>query len=456
MFLFTISLGSFVVYSATQNLENSIKLGLGAKATIITDFDRDKAHVSDYQPDLETLNVYTSLIQLFDDLGKLDYVSDMDYRLSNFTPDSYRVRLQSPDFVCTDDGQSICNTTIVKGVSTDNLLNLLDFNYEIVDGRMLTQEEIDLGLPFAVIDDSDFKFHFDGRPLAVGDSVNIYTNIGAYINKSSDNFGDDYLDISEFQVEVVGIIRTPEVKMGQDLFIPAKFFMKEKWEIDNIERALSDIEDSRMSRQLGVVDKNIFYLESVDYTHVFKEEVESIFDQYNISAIRPKIITSSDEYNAISGPIENMKKLGSIMVNGSVLASGLILSLVLYLVIKDRRKETGIYLAMGESTSKIIALQFTEILIITILAFSISLVTSRMVAETLSNNMIKGQRNFIKETIDETASSDKQEALLDEYRVDIEGKVYILMFALAMGILTVSIIPMAIDIVKTNPKKILL
>ena len=47
--------------------------------------------------------------------------------------------------------------------------------------------------------------------------------IGAYINKSSDNFGDDYLDISEFQVEVVGIIRTPEVKTGKDLFIPAKF-----------------------------------------------------------------------------------------------------------------------------------------------------------------------------------------------------------------------------------------
>lgn len=211
-----------------------------------------------------------------------------------------------------------------------------------------------------------------------------------------------------------------------------------------------------MSRQLGVVDKNIFYLESVDYTHVFKEKVESIFDQYNISAIRPKIITSSDEYNAISGPIENMKKLGSIMVNGSVLASGLILSLVLYLVIKDRRKETGIYLAMGESTSKIIALQFTEILIITFLVFSISLVTSRMVAETLSDNMIKGQRNFIMETIDESASSDKQEALLDEYGADIEGKVYLLMFGLAMGILTVSIIPMAIDIVKTNPKKILM
>ena len=123
--------------------------------------------------------------------------------------------------------------------------------------------------------------------------------IGAYINKSSDNFGDDYLDISVFQVEVVGIIRTPEVKTAKDLFIPAKFFMKEKWEIDNKERVLSDIEDSRMSRQLGVVDKNIFYLESVDYTHVFKEKVESIFDQYNISAIRPKIITSSDEYNVL-------------------------------------------------------------------------------------------------------------------------------------------------------------
>lgn len=82
------------------------------------------------------------------------------------------------------------------------------------------------------------------------------------------------------------------------------------------------------------------------------------------------------------------------MVQGSLLATTLIVSLILILVIRDRRKEIGIYLAMGESSFKVIALQFTEILVITSIAFCLSLLTSKILAERLAESMLSGQRKF--------------------------------------------------------------
>lgn len=144
-------------------------------------------------------------------------------------------------------------------------------------------------------------------------------------------------------------------------------------EIDAKEKSLSKIGESNMSWQSNLVDRNIFYLDSVDSIDEFKTQVESIFETDDFSSIDARVVTSADEFNSIGGPIVNMKKVGSIMVQGSLLATTLIVSLILILVIRDRRKEIGIYLAMGESSFKVIALQFTEILVITSIAFCLSL-----------------------------------------------------------------------------------
>lgn len=70
--------------------------------------------------------------------------------------------------------------------------------------------------------------------------------------------------------------------------------------------------------------------------------------------------------------------------------------------------------------------------------------------------MLSGQRKFIEETMDDAGSHDLQTDVLDEYVIVIDSEVYVDMFALVLGILCISIVPMAIDIIKTNPKKILM
>lgn len=200
----------------------------------------------------------------------------------------------------------------------------------------------------------------------------------------------------------------------------------------------------------------MFYLDSVDSIDEFKTQVESMFETDDFSSIDARVVTSADEFNSIGGPIVNMKKVGSIIVQGSLLATTLIVSLILILVIRDRRKEIGIYLAMGESSFKVIALQFTAILVITSIAFCLSLLTSKILAERLAESMLSGQRKFIEETMDDAGSHDLQTDVLDEYVIVIDSAVYVDMFALVLGILCISIVPMAIDIIKTNPKKILM
>ena len=70
--------------------------------------------------------------------------------------------------------------------------------------------------------------------------------------------------------------------------------------------------------------------------------------------------------------------------------------------------------------------------------------------------MLSGQRKFIEETMDDAGAHDLQTDVLDEYVIVIDSEVYVVMFALVLGILCISIAPMAIDIIRTNPKKILM
>lgn len=93
---------------------------------------------------------------------------------------------------------------------------------------------------------------------------------------------------------------------------------------------------------------------------------------------------------------------------------------------------------------------------ITSIAFCLSLLTSKILAERLAESMLSGQRKFIEETMDDAGSHDLQTDVLDEYVIVIDSEVYVDMFALVLGILCISIVPMAIDIIKTNPKKILM
>ena len=72
-----------------------------------------------------------------------------------------------------------------------------------------------------------------------------------------------------------------------------------------------------------------------------------------------------------------------------VLVSVIILSLVLTMWGRSRIHETGIFLSLGIAKSKIIGQYLTEVLIIAIVAFGLSYLTSNVVAKQLAGGLLQ-------------------------------------------------------------------
>lgn len=246
VFLLTFALGSYTVQSATYKLEGSIKLRLGSRASIRSQLDLDEVYASGYERDLKTIGIYTSLINIFDEVATLPEVLDVDYRLINANSWALEVELLSSVHSC--EGyfmENRCNSVQVTGVSSENTLEYDNRNYLLDSGRMLTKEEIDAGAPLAVLDNSTVHFKPDGKAIEVCDIIKISTPVGSYI--VGDNYVFNQEDVHEFEVEVVGLLRSADLFANQPMFISSKLNMEAIFEIDAKEKSLSKIGESNMS-----------------------------------------------------------------------------------------------------------------------------------------------------------------------------------------------------------------
>ena len=110
-----------------------------------------------------------------------------------------------------------CNSVQVTGISSENTLEYDNRNYLLDSGRMLTKEEIDAGASLAVLDNSTVHFKPDGKAIEVCDIIKISTPIGSYI--VGDNYVFNQEDVHEFEVEVVGLLRSADLFANQPMFI---------------------------------------------------------------------------------------------------------------------------------------------------------------------------------------------------------------------------------------------
>lgn len=178
--------------------------------------------------------------------------------------------------------------------------------------------------------------------------------------------------------------------------------------------------------------------------------------------------TNTDSFQAIAGSVEQMSNMsGSILL----LAAGAtitVLTLVVMLFLRDRKQELGIYLSLGEAKSKITGQIMLEVLIVTVLAISLSVFTGNLMADRLSDSMVQDELSLSEELKQLNASSSEyidfggfaaridQEVLIENYQIGFSAS-YFLWFYL-VGLITIGlagIIP-TMYILHLSPKKILM
>lgn len=176
-----------------------------------------------------------------------------------------------------------------------------------------------------------------------------------------------------------------------------------------------------------------------------------------------KINKSSDIFLALTQSFETMDKFVNMILIGSIVISGVILSLILTFWIQGRIHETGILLSIGVSKFKIIAQYIVELLIISVLAFSLSYFSGQLISQNIGDSLMQKAAN---ETVQDLKygggmqlGNDPESKMLTHTSKDIEVKItpkeIIYVWIIGSGIVIASVAISSASIIRLKPKEIL-
>ena len=117
-----------------------------------------------------------------------------------------------------------------------------------------------------------------------------------------------------------------------------------------------------------------------------------ISDVKNILSIdwRAYAVTADNSaYMEAAAPLEKLQTLVSTMILVITLVSAVILALILTMWGRTRIHETGVFLSLGIRKTKIIGQYLLEVLMIAVIAFSLSYFMSNAVADQLANELLQ-------------------------------------------------------------------
>lgn len=176
-----------------------------------------------------------------------------------------------------------------------------------------------------------------------------------------------------------------------------------------------------------------------------------------------RISKSGDIFLALSKSFETMDKIVSMILIGSIIIGGAVLSLVLTFWIQGRIHETGILLSIGVSKFKIIGQYIAELLIISVLAFSLSYFSGKLISQNIGESLMQKAANEtvqdIKNGVGMPLGNDPESKMFTHTSKDIDVRItpkdMIYVWAVGSGIIIASVVISSASIIRLRPKQIL-
>lgn len=323
-----------------------------------------------------------------------------------------------------------------------------DGSIKITSGKTFTDEDIKNGNNVILISEQVAS----KNKLNVGDKI----KLGSQVNICSVDS-----TIVEEEYEIIGIFET-KTKYEKDT--DGNLITIESDYVDTIympNDAIKNIHDkvvSEVKKQeiddydpFSIVTK--YQLNSIDELEEFKSE--------NLSNL-PKGYVFEDNSESVSSvivPMNNMKDLSNIIVYASILASIIIIGLISILFCKERKKEMGIYLALGEKKMNIALQLLIETLLVSVIAITISIFTGNILAKNVSNKMLQNQITEQNAKIENNYNSYdliSDEQIMDNYTVSLNMSTILVIYGVAIISISLSTALPIYYTLKLNPRKILM
>ena len=176
-----------------------------------------------------------------------------------------------------------------------------------------------------------------------------------------------------------------------------------------------------------------------------------------------RVDKNSDVFVSLYKSFETMDKIVNMMLIGTIVIGGAILSLILTFWIQGRIHETGILLSIGLSKFKIISQYVVELLLIGVVAFSLSYFSGQYISQGIGESLMQKATNEtvqnLKQEIGMPLGNDPETKMLtytsNDINVKVTPKEMISVWAIGSVIIVASVVISSAPIMRLKPKEIL-
>ena len=330
-------------------------------------------------------------------------------------------------------GRMMAGDVSVEGILfSDSSSSFLTGDASIVEGRHLTEDDINKEVTLIE------KNLATENDLQLGDTITL---------ASAEN--------SESTLEVVGIYESTAemderaqnfafLNPSNQLFVPYTVANTLKGTADTIDRAVYYMKDpADIQTFIADAEKN----SSID------------FDQFKLDA-------NDQLFQQMMGPIENVASFSNNVVLLVTIAGAIILALIVMMTIRERKYEMGVLLAIGEKKAKLVSQFLIEILIVAVLAMSISTLSGNLVAKQMGEQLLQQEITQSEDTVGTPASFNSRRMpfqspnaqdveTVNDLSIHTTGKDLIKLFGIGMIVVLLSTLIPSLTVLRLQPKAIL-
>jgi putative ABC transport system permease protein len=338
-------------------------------------------------------------------------------------------------------GMMDADVNIEGVVFTDSVQEFMDSEATIVEGRHLTEDDLDKNV--TIIE----KTLANENDLQIGEKMTVSAA------------GDSETSV---ELELVGIYETTSTSDNQGMNLA---FMNPYNKMYVPYTAANALKGTNYE---GTIDNAVFYMSDPSKIQHFIDEATA---NSSIDFGTFKLDANDQLYQQMVGPIENIASFSSNIVYLVTIAGAVILGLIVMMSIRERKYEMGVLLAIGEKRWKLIGQFITEILVIAVLALGISTISGNIVANQISDKLLTQELQQSEEaTAMNPASfgerggfrgsmggppSQQQVDTVEELQIDVSSKDLGTLSIIGLLIAIISTLLPSLSVLRLQPKTIL-
>ena len=235
----------------------------------------------------------------------------------------------------------------------------------------------------------------------------------------------------------------------------------------------SDLElDESTAQQLewiserGMRIMSFFIVNDPANIEAFRAAAEPILPEFH------NVQDMSNSFSDIESSMATMQGIADVVLWVSIGATLLILSLLITLLLRDRRYEMGVYLALGEKKSKIMSQILLEVVVTSFVGITLAIFSGHFISSAMSNNMLMNElqaaqapsndfgggmwRWDIWQQIGIPNNDMTIPEMAEAFQVTLGADTILLFYGVGLGAVVLSTLIPVIYVVTLKPKKVLM